>query len=104
VSILFKPIKLGDVELKNRFVQSATYECMARETGEVTDEIVNRYRNLAKGEVGLVIPGYMYVHPLGRAVKYQTGIHSDDMIPGLKKVVEAVRAEEGCGSRPQRRR
>jgi 2,4-dienoyl-CoA reductase-like NADH-dependent reductase (Old Yellow Enzyme family) len=68
---------------------------MARETGEVTDEIVNRYRNLAKGEVGLVIPGYMYVHPLGRAVKYQTGIHSDDMIPGLKKVVEAVHNEGG---------
>ena len=95
MSILFEPTKLGDMEVKNRFVQSATYECMALETGEVTDEIVKRYRNLARGEVGLVIPGYMFVHPLGRPARYQTGIHSDDMIPGLKRVVEAVHQEGG---------
>ena len=95
MSILFTPINLGDVQIKNRFMHSATYEGMALETGEVSDKLVKRYHNLAKGEAGLIIPGYMFVHPLGRSYKYQTGIHSDDMIPGLRKVVEAVHQEGG---------
>jgi len=95
MSILFTPIDLGDVQIKNRFIHSATYEVMALETGEVSDKLVKRYQNLAKGEVGLIIPGYMFVHPLGRSAKYQTGIHSDDMIPGLSRLVEAVHQEGG---------
>jgi 2,4-dienoyl-CoA reductase-like NADH-dependent reductase (Old Yellow Enzyme family) len=95
MSILFTPINLGDVQIKNRFIHSATYEVMALETGEVSDKLVKRYQNLAKGEVGLIIPGYMFVHPLGRSYGYQTGIHSDDMIPGLRRLVEAVHQEGG---------
>ena len=76
---LFTPIDLGNVQVKNRFIHSATYEVMALETGEVTDKLIKRYQNLAKGEVGLIIPGYMYVHPLGRSYKHQTGIHNDHM-------------------------
>ena len=95
MSVLFTSINLGNVEIKNRFVHSATSECMASETGEASDQLVKKYRNLARGEVGLIIPGYMYVHPLGRSYKYQTGIHSDDMIPGLKRLVEAVHEEGG---------
>ena len=66
MSTLFTPTKLGFVEVQNRFIHSATYEGMALATGEVTDEILKRYRNLAKGEVGLIIPGYMYVLRHGR--------------------------------------
>ncbi len=95
MSILFEPMQLGNVHIKNRFVRSATYEGMATQSGEVTDEIVQRYRKSARGGVGLTIPGYLYVHPLGRAAKYQVGIHHDDMIPGLKRVVEAVHDEGG---------
>lgn len=95
MSILFTPINIGDVRIKNRFIHSATYEVMALKTGEVSDKLIRRYQNLAKGEVGLIIPGYMYVHPLGRSYRYQSGIHSDDMIPGLRKLVEAVHKEGG---------
>ncbi len=94
-SILFAPIDFGNVQIKNRFIHSATHEVMASETGEVTDDLVKRYRNLAKGEVGLIIPGYMYIHPLGRPFKYSTGIHSDAMIPGLRRMVKAVHEEGG---------
>ncbi|MBT8373752.1 MAG: NADH:flavin oxidoreductase [Deltaproteobacteria bacterium] len=95
MSVLFSPIDLGNMQAKNRFVHSATYEAMALETGEATDKLIRRYQTLAKGEVGLIITGYMYVHPLGRAYTYQTGIHHDDMVPGLKKLVEAVHQEGG---------
>ena len=95
MSILFDPMTLGNLEIKNRFVHSATYESMAEQAGDVTDQLVERYKKLAQGEVGLIIPGMMYVHPLGRAVKHQIGIHHDDMIPGLKKLTEAVHHEGG---------
>ena len=93
MSILFEPMKIGEMELQNRFVRSATIENMAKETGEVTDELVSLYRTLAKGKVGLIIPGYMYIHPLGRAYRYQTGIYDDKMVPGLRRVVNVIHEE-----------
>ena len=56
MSLLFEPIRIGPLEVKNRIVHSATYESMAGTDGEVTDELVNRYRDLARGEVGLATP------------------------------------------------
>lgn len=95
MSILFTPRKIGNVELPNRLVHSATYEGMSRKGGEVSDELIKRYEKLAKGGVGLIISGYMGIHPTGRAYPYQTGIHSDDMIPGLKKLTDTVHREGG---------
>ena len=101
MSILFTPIDLGNVHAKNRFIHSATYEVMASETGEVSDRLIKRYQNLAKGEVSLIIPGYMYIHSLGRSYKYQTGIHSDSMIPGLSEMVQAVHQEGRMGGQDE---
>ena len=90
MSLLFSPMKIGNVEIPNRFVCSATYEGMSQETGEVTDELIKRYERLAKGGVGLSITGLMGVSPSGRGFKKQTGIHHDHMIKGLAKLVDAV--------------
>jgi 2,4-dienoyl-CoA reductase-like NADH-dependent reductase (Old Yellow Enzyme family) len=95
-SILFSPVRLGRLEIPNRFVQSATYEAMADPaSGKVTEQQIQRYRHLAKNEVGLVIPGYFYVDPLGRATNKQAGICDDDQIPELKRLVDAVHGEGG---------
>lgn len=90
MSVLFTPQRVGHVDIKNRFVHSATYEGMADPDGQVTDTLIKRYRQLAQGEMGLVIPGFMYVHPLGRAYNAPMGIHSDEMIEGLTRLVKAV--------------
>jgi 2,4-dienoyl-CoA reductase-like NADH-dependent reductase (Old Yellow Enzyme family) len=95
MSILFEPLQVGNLELKNRFVRSAACESSATERGEATDDLVERYGRLARGEVGLIITGHMYVHPLGQCFKYQTGIYSDALIPGLKQVTDAVHKEGG---------
>ncbi len=95
MDLLFSPYKIGNVEFKNRFAHSATCESMAEVTGEVTDGIVRRYSRLARGQVGMIITGHMYVHPHGRAFKRQVGIHSDEMLPGLKELTDAVHSEDG---------
>jgi len=95
MAVLFSPMKIGNVEIPNRFINSATYESMAKETGEASDELIKRYVRLAKGGVGLIITGWMFVHPSGRGYKYQTGIHHDSMIQGLKRLVDAVHQADG---------
>jgi len=63
---------------------------MARETGEISDMQLKFYSTLAKGDIGLIIPGYLFVHPLGRTTKNQAGIHEDDMIQGLTRIVNVI--------------
>ena len=90
MSVLFNPKTIRNTEIKNRFVHSATYECMADDNGAVSDNLIKRYSRLAKGGVGLIIPGYCFVMTNGRAMNHQTGIHSDKMIDGLKRLVDVV--------------
>ena len=95
MSQLFSPMKIGGLELRNRFVRSATFAGMATENGHVTDDILKLYRNLAKGRIGLIITGHFYVSPAGKALFNQVGIHSDEMIPGLKRLVQEVHEQDG---------
>lgn len=88
--LCFTSCRIGKLEVKNRFVHSATFESMAEETGEVTEKILKRYARLARGEVGLIIPGALFVSVTGKVNKYQTGIHDDAMIPGIKRLVDTV--------------
>ena len=94
-NILFEPIEINGMQLKNRLVRSATYECMATEDGKVTDKLINVYTKLAKGGVGLIILGYSYVQENGHCLPFQVGIYSDDHIPGLKKLVDEVHKLDG---------
>ncbi|MHA1105379.1 MAG: NADH:flavin oxidoreductase [Promethearchaeota archaeon] len=78
-----KPKKIG-------FVRSATFEGMATEEGYVTDQLVELYKTLAKGGVGLIITGYAYVQESGKAFEKQTGVSRDDYITGLSRIAETV--------------
>lgn len=95
MSMLFTPLTIGTVEIPNRFVRAPRYEGFAAETGEVTERLIELYVELARGVVGLLITGMMYPHSLGRALRFQTGIHRDEMIPGLTKLTDAVHKEGG---------
>ena len=85
-----KPKKIGSIEIKNRFVRSATFEGMATEDGYVTDKHIKLYKELAEGGVGLIITGYAYIQENGKAFHKQTGVSKDDFIPGLSRIAEVV--------------
>ena len=93
--MLFTPAKIGTLELKNRLIRSATQEGLADEKGFMDERIYDMYRDLAKGGVGLIITGHMYIHPSGRANPQMNGIYNDAHLPGLKKLVEVVHTEGG---------
>jgi 2,4-dienoyl-CoA reductase-like NADH-dependent reductase (Old Yellow Enzyme family) len=68
---------------------------MAAEDGSVTDQLIDMYTSLAKGGVGLIITGYAHIQENGHCMPLQTGVFSDDNIPGLQKLADAVHEEGG---------
>ena len=88
-NILFEPTKIKNMDLRNRFVRSATYDGCA-EDGYVTDKQVNLYSTLSEGGVGLIITGITYVHDSGEFSKFQNSIAGDEFIDGFKKLTSAV--------------
>jgi 2,4-dienoyl-CoA reductase-like NADH-dependent reductase (Old Yellow Enzyme family) len=93
--LLYEPTKINNMTLKNRLVRSATYEAMAAADGSVTDQLIDMYTSLAKGGVGLIITGTTHIQENGHGFPLQTGVFSDDNIPGLRKLVDAVHKEGG---------
>jgi 2,4-dienoyl-CoA reductase-like NADH-dependent reductase (Old Yellow Enzyme family) len=85
---LFEPYTIGKLQLKNRFVRSATWDAMSNEDGSVSEKSVELYRVLGQGGVGLIVSGHIFIELEGRAGFGQYGIHNNDMIPGLKKMTE----------------
>jgi 2,4-dienoyl-CoA reductase-like NADH-dependent reductase (Old Yellow Enzyme family) len=66
VSILFEPQRIARIEIKNRFVRSATYYGLSDEDGFMGDPSVELMRTLAGNDVGLIITGYAFVARSGQ--------------------------------------
>jgi 2,4-dienoyl-CoA reductase-like NADH-dependent reductase (Old Yellow Enzyme family) len=87
---LLNPGRIGSLDLRTRLVRAGTSETMATETGLATDELVALYERLARSRLGLLLTGHLYCHPRGQYARRQTGIYSDDHIPGLRRLTDAV--------------
>jgi 2,4-dienoyl-CoA reductase-like NADH-dependent reductase (Old Yellow Enzyme family) len=87
--------KIGSLTLKNRIVRAATSETMATADGEVTDQLIGLYADLARGGAGLIITGHIYVSRDGQCSPRQTGAFDDALVPGLKTLTQAVHRHGG---------
>jgi len=90
-SVVFTPGRIGHLEIKNRLVRSATYENGATGKGEVSDFLVDLYRALAKGGVGLIITGIAGIYSKALSPHLLIRADNDSFIPSLKKIPQAVR-------------
>jgi 2,4-dienoyl-CoA reductase-like NADH-dependent reductase (Old Yellow Enzyme family) len=88
--IIFEAYRIGSLELRNRFMRSATWDGTADSSGAATDASVALYKRLGQGEIGLIVTGHAFVSQLGQADRGQYGAHSNDMIPGLSYLAEEV--------------
>ncbi len=95
MATLFEPTRIRNMTLANRFVRSATWEGMAREDGACTSKLVQLMAQLAEGGVGLIITSHTYVRRDGQASPWQLGVYSDDLIPGLREMTQAVHDQGG---------
>ena len=92
---LFSEGTIKGINLKNRIVRSATWEGMCDGEGSPTVRLVDLYRALCRGGVGLIVTGYTYVRADGKEMPGTMGIHTDDRIPALKTLTRAVHEEGG---------
>lgn len=111
MSKLFEVTSIKSMQLANRFVRSATWEGMTGDDGSVTPALVSCMKQLAEGQVGLIISSHAYISPEGQAGPKQLGIYQDSLIPGLKQMTQAVHnhggkivvqlAHSGCLANPK---
>lgn len=94
-SELWKPIKIGNLELKNRLVMPAMGSNYADRDHHFTDRAAWYYGARAKGGYGLLITEYLCVSREGLSASRQAAIYDDSFLPGLKKVVDEVHAGGG---------
>jgi 2,4-dienoyl-CoA reductase-like NADH-dependent reductase (Old Yellow Enzyme family) len=92
---LFETTVINGMSLPNRFVRSATWEGLAGKDGSVTEKLIEKMVELARGEVGLIISGYAFVSPEGQTSSGQMAACDDRFIPGLKAMADAVHGAGG---------
>ena len=91
---LFDPLTIKRMELRNRFVRSATVENLG-DQGMVTDSLIDLYKELSKGEVGLIITGGLFPKKAGQILPGQLAADRDEAIPGLKRLARVVHENGG---------
>ncbi len=92
---LFDQSTINGMTLQNRFVRSATWEGMCDADGKPTPKLIAFYRELARGNVGLIMTGYTFVSPEGKQLPGKMGIHSDDFADIMKEMTGAVHEDGG---------
>jgi 2,4-dienoyl-CoA reductase-like NADH-dependent reductase (Old Yellow Enzyme family) len=80
------------VKLKNRVVMAPMTNFSSNEDGTVTDAEVKYYARRSKG-VSMVLTACTYVTSDGKGFKGEFGADTDEMIPSLRKLASAIKAE-----------
>lgn len=92
---LFQPMKIGTLEIKNRFVMPAMNSHCANTEHIMTERGAYYYGERAKGGFGLLITEFICISEEGLAGRDQAAIYDDRFIPGLAAVTERVHQEGG---------
>lgn len=89
---LFSPIKINQLEIKNRIVKAPQSTGLSNRDGTVSDRLIRHYRELAKGGTGLVIVEYAYVDDIAsKSAHCQLGISDKEHIPGLGWLADVIK-------------
>ncbi|MEK8127183.1 NADH:flavin oxidoreductase/NADH oxidase [Paenibacillus filicis] len=90
---LFSSFELKNLQLKNRIVMPPMCQySVVNKDGIATDWHYHHYVSRAVGGAGLIIIEMTDVDPDGRITDHDLGIWSDEHIPQLARIVEAVHA------------
>jgi 2,4-dienoyl-CoA reductase-like NADH-dependent reductase (Old Yellow Enzyme family)/thioredoxin reductase len=86
----FKPMYIGKMLVKNRLVVPAMDSAMCEDDGTIEKMACDYYGSRAKGGFGMVITEIAAVDEKGMGMPGEPRLYSDDYIPGLKKLANAI--------------
>ena len=95
-SLLFTPVTLGLLTLRNRSIRSAAFESMC--PGNVpSPQLLDYHRSVAAGGVGMTTVAYAAVTRSGLSFDRQLWMRPE-IVPGLSELTDAVHAEGAAAS------
>lgn len=87
---LFQPIRIGKLEIKNRFVMPAMDSGTTTEDHRFSEQSAAYFAARAAGGFGLIIPEYMAVSPYGIGNSREAALWDDAYIEGLQVLTDEV--------------
>lgn len=92
--LLFSPLALGNLELKNRILMPPLTRCRAQQPGDIPTELMATYY-AQRASAGLIISEATQISQQGKGYSFTPGIYSADQVEGWKKVTRAVHEKNG---------
>ena len=92
---IFRPWRLGPLEVPNRLVRSATEEGLSTAEGAPTPRLIDLTAELARGGTGLIVCGSAFISREGRGATNVTGIDRDTLVEPLSRLCAAVHEAGG---------
>ncbi|CDW72532.1 fad fmn-binding family protein [Stylonychia lemnae] len=93
-SLLFTPIKMGDLILPNRIVMAALTRMRADKKTGIPNELHAQYYS-ARADSGFILTECSAIRPDGNSFVGSAGIYTEEQALGWKKVVDAVHEKGG---------
>lgn len=90
-SVLFTPLKVGGLELKNRLVALPVYTGYAHPDGRVSGLMLDHYARLARSGAAMVVVANAAVSEHGILSDHNLRIDRDAFVPGLAKLARAIK-------------
>ena len=87
---MFDTVKMGNMNLKNRFVMAPVKTAYGNPKGEVNQLHLKFYEKVAKGEIALIITEPVAVLKSGREHPKQLCIDEDYCVDELKKITDVI--------------
>jgi 2,4-dienoyl-CoA reductase-like NADH-dependent reductase (Old Yellow Enzyme family) len=94
--MLFTPIKIGPLTLRNRSIRAAVFEGMSQDHG-VTKQLIDYHRAVARGGIGMTTVAYAAVQKSGLSFPHQLWLRQE-IVPDLRKLTDAVHSENAAAS------
>ena len=87
---MFDRVRLGDLELKNRFIAAPVKTAYGNPNGEVNEKHLKFYERVANGGISLIITEPTAVLKSGREHPKQLCIDEDRCVGELKKITDVI--------------
>ncbi|MGB3077031.1 MAG: NADH:flavin oxidoreductase [Chitinophagales bacterium] len=94
--MLFTPVKIGPLKLRNLFIRAAAFEGMSPQHG-VSQKLINYHQSVAAGGIGMTTVAYAAVSKNGLSFPHQLWLRAE-VVPPLRKLTDAVHAQGAAAS------
>ncbi|NLA74305.1 MAG: hypothetical protein GX846_02315, partial [Deltaproteobacteria bacterium] len=91
-SLLYQPVKIRNIEIKNRVIMAPGANLLCSDTGVMTQEGLEWAKARAKGGIGVVGVGQSLVNPTPPAMSgFVIDLTTDKSINGMYRMTEMIR-------------